>query len=355
MWMVYGVNGYTGRRIGEEAVRRGERPVVAGRDAERVGQAASALGCPARVFALDDPGEIRRNLRGVSLVLNCAGPFSATAAPMMAACLAERVHYLDITGEIDVIEHAASLDARAREAGVSLVPAVGFDVVPSDCLAAMLHARLPEACQLVLAFAGVGTVSRGTARTMIENLPRGGRARVDGRIVRVPLAWKSREIPFRGGQRTGVTIPWGDVASAYYSTGVGNIEVYLAMDPQRIAWLRRLRPAAGLLRLPWPEGLVEGLVRRFAAGGTGERVETGSFWGQMTDAEGNVVEGTLETLDGYTLTVETALACVDRVLGGGVRTGFSTPSRAFGAEFVLSMPRTDVRFAAEVRGEGNHG
>jgi len=369
-WLLYGANGYTGRRIAEEAVRRGLRPVLGGRDAGRVGQVASSLGCATRVFGLNDVAAIRRNIEGMAVVLNCAGPFSATARPMIAACLASGVHYLDITGEIDVIEQAAAQDAQAREAGVAVIPAVGFDVVPGDCLAAMLHARLPAAQRLLLAFAGTGGVSRGTARTMLESLPRGGRARIDGRIVRVPLAWKSREIPFRRGPRTAVTIPWGDVASAYYSTGVPNIEVYLAMDRRRIAWLRRLRPVVGLLRLPWPRRLAEGLVRRFMAERPSERkrgqapspdspvagaaleVATepvpflGSFWGQAVDAQGHAVEATIETLGGYALTVETALACLGRVLAGRVAPGFAPPSQAFGPEFILSMPETDIQWGA---------
>ncbi|HBO43373.1 MAG TPA: hypothetical protein DD670_05465 [Planctomycetaceae bacterium] len=345
-WLLYGANGYTGRRIAEEAVRRGRPPVVAGRDPAKTADVAASLGCESRVFALDDPAAVRRQLAGVAAVLHCAGPFSATAEPMIEACLASGVHYLDITGEIDVIEHSASQDARARAAGVALLPAVGFDVVPSDCLAAMLHRRLPDAIKLELAFAGTGTISRGTARTMLENLPQGGRVRIDGRITKVPLAWKSKEISFRAGLRTAVTIPWGDVASAWHSTGVPNIEVYLAMDRRHIAWLRRLRPAASLLRLPWPEPLVERVLRRFVLGGDNpsQHAERGSFWGRMENAEGRSVEATLETLDGYSLTVETALACLDRVLAGDVAPGFATPSKAFGPDFIFAMPQTNVEW-----------
>jgi short subunit dehydrogenase-like uncharacterized protein len=346
-WLLYGANGYTGRRIAEEAVRRGMRPVLAGRDRAKIGELATLLGCEARDFGLTDTAEIVRQLEGVFAVLHCAGPFSATAAPMMDACLASGSHYLDITGEIDVIEHAAAQNERAREAGVSLIPAVGFDVVPSDCLAAMLHERLHTAVQLCLAFSGTGSISRGTARTMLENLPRGGRVRRDGKVTRVPLAWKSKEIPFRSGTRTAVTIPWGDVASAWRSTGIPNIEVYLAVDASQIAWMRRLRPFVGLLRLPWPEPIIQSMLRRFMLGGGQPEAGVGqaSFWGHVEDAEGKTAEATLETLDGYSLTVETALACVKKVLDGRAEPGFFTPSQAFGADFILSMPKTDVQWA----------
>lgn len=350
-WLLYGANGFTGRWIAEEAVRRGHRAVLAGRNRQRIEELAGQLHCPARAFDLKEPARIAAQLTGTRAVLNCAGPFSRTAAPLIEACLAAGVHYLDITGEIDVIAAAAERHGDAVRAGVAVIPAVGFDVVPSDCLAAMLHRRLPDATRLELAFAGTGAISPGTAQTMLENLPRGGRVRIDGRIVPVPAAWKTKTVPFREGPRSTVTIPWGDVASAYLSTGVPNIEVYMAMPEVQIRWLRRFRPLLPLLRLPLPESLVRGVLRRFMLGPTSRPAGElrGSFWVQMANDRGETVQATLTTPGGYQLTVQTALASLERVLGGQVTPGFATPSRAFGDDFILSIPDTDFRW--EPQGE----
>jgi short subunit dehydrogenase-like uncharacterized protein len=197
-----------------------------------------------------------------------------------------------------------------------------------------------------LAFSGVGSVSRGTARTMLEGLPQGGRVRIDGRITRVPTAWKSMDVPFRRGTRRAVTIPWGDVASAWHSTGIPSIEVYVAMSAGRIRWLRRLRPLLFLMRLPLPKSLMAHGIRWFVAGSRAQQPSAGrgSFWGRVSDAEGNCVEATLETPEGYRLTVLTALASLQRVLAGEAPRGFSTPSKAFGEDFVLGIPGTDFRW-----------
>jgi short subunit dehydrogenase-like uncharacterized protein len=348
-WMIYGANGYTGRRIAGEAVRRGGKPVLAGRNADAIHRLAAELDCPGRVFGLGDAAQIGAQLADVNAVLHCAGPFSATAEPMMDACLDAGVHYLDITGEIEAIEAGAARHERAVASGIVLIPAVGFDVVPSDCLAAMLAQRLPEATHLTLAFTGTGTVSPGTAKTMLEGLRQGGRVRVDGRITKVPTAWKTMEIPFRKGKRPAVTIPWGDVASAWHSTGIANVEVYLAMSPGQIRWLRWTRPLVPLLRLPLPKSLLRSMIRQFVAGPPTEagRPLHGSFWGRVSDAAGNSVEATLQTLEGYRLTVLTALSSLDKVLTGKVPPGFSTPSKAFGAEFILSFPETDLRWGID--------
>ncbi len=345
-WLIYGAYGYTGRLIAEEAVRRGMQPVLGGRDRAKTEAIAAELSCPSQVFDLGDDRQLAGHLAAHRAVLHCAGPFSATAAPMIEACLAARTHYLDITGEIDVIEAAADKHQQASQAGIALVPAVGFDVVPSDCLAAMLAARVPGATLLQLAFTGTGSISPGTARTMLQALPRGGRVRIDGRITRVPLAWKTAEVPFREGTKTAVTVPWGDVASAWHSTGIPNVEVYLAMSRRQLRWLKRMRRVGSVFSLTLPRRVLEWGIRRFLAGPSPEdrRAARGSFWGRASDGEGRSTEATLVTASGYQLTALTALASLEKVLAGASPSGFSTPSKAFGAEFILSIAGSDLRW-----------
>lgn len=344
--MIYGANGYTGRLIVDEAVRLGLKPILAGRNRATIEALAAECGCPSRVFALDDPKAIVQSLEGVRAVLNCAGPFSATAVPMAEACLQARTHYLDITGEIDVIEAMAALDARAQEAGVTLLPAVGFDVVPSDCLAAMLADRLPSAKQLLLAFTATSVPSPGTAKTVVEMLPRGGLARINGEIRRVPTAWKTRQIPFRSGTQLAETIPWGDIASAWHSTGIPNIETYMAASPSVIRQQRRLRWLVPLLRFGCVRKMARRYIERTVRGPSAKQRSQGgsSFWGRAADDEGRAVEATLETLEGYALTALTAVACLQHVLGGAVKPGFATPSKAFGKDFILQFPDVDFHW-----------
>ena len=264
-------------------------------------------------------------------VLHCAGPFSATARPMIEACLAAQAAYLDITGEIDVIELAAIKDAAARRAGVAVIPAVGFDVVPSDCLAATVAAALPGARRLLLAFTASDGLSPGTAKTALENLPHGGRARVDGQIVRVPTAWKTRDVNFPEGERATVTIPWGDVASAFYSTGIPNIEVYTAMPPNQIRALRRWRWLLPLARAGLVQHLGAAAHRAHHRRPQHDAVaqSQASLWARAEDDAGGAAEATLTTPGGYALTVQTALAFVEAALAGRLPAGFSTPSRTW--------------------------
>ncbi len=114
-WMIYGASGYTGELIAREAKHRGLKPIFAGRSADKVAALATELDCECRVFGIGNPDEMARWLQGVGLVLHCAGPFSATSAPMITACLKARAHYLDITGEISV-PGARRMIANAKRA-----------------------------------------------------------------------------------------------------------------------------------------------------------------------------------------------------------------------------------------------
>jgi short subunit dehydrogenase-like uncharacterized protein len=337
--LVYGATGYTGELIARLAAVRGERPILAGRNEAAVSALARELGLPHRVFGLDDPAAVDAGLEGVAAVLHCAGPFSRTARPMVEACLRRKVHYLDITGEVGVFMALAGRDTAARAAGVTLLPGVGFDVVPSDCLAAHLKSRLPGATHLALGFHSTGGLSRGTATTALERLHEGGVVRRGGKLEPVPAAWKTRTIDFGRGPRPAITIPWGDVATAYFSTGIPNIEVYMAAPTPLRVGLKLARPFLGLVG--W--GPVQSLLkRRIQSGPPGptpeQRARAKSFlWGEVSDDAGRRAVSRLVTPEGYTLTTLTALAALARVREGGVPIGYQTPATAFGPDFILTI------------------
>ncbi len=337
MWILYGANGYTGELIAREAVRRGDRPILAGRNAARIEALARELGCDFRIFDLD-----AIDLSGVRAVLHCAGPFSRTSAPMVRACLEQRVHYLDITGEIAVFESIMAMDAVAKERGVMLVPGSGFDVVPTDTLAAMLKARMPGATELRLAFYSPGgEVSRGTLKTMIEGLGDGGAVRRNGTIVRVPLGADVREIPFSCGKRLAMSIPWGDVSTAYYSTGIPNITVYNAASPRAIRRVRIVEKLRWLLGLRPVKRLLQRLAERTPGPGEQRRQTAKTFlWGEVSNGS-EQLSMTMTTPEGYELTVHAALAAVKRVLEEP-KAGAFTPSLAFGLDFIKTISNVAI-------------
>jgi len=338
-FLIYGANGYTGSLIARSAVATGLRPVLAGRNGAAVAELARALGLEQRVFGLDDPTALDQGLRGMSALLHCAGPFVHTFQPMADACLRNAVHYLDVTGEVAVFEALAARAAEAKAAAVMLLPGAGFDVVPSDCLAAHVKRRLPSASRLALAFKSLTGVSRGTATTIVEGIAGGGLVRKGGVLTRVPAAWKTRAIDFGKGPVKAMTIPWGDVVTAYHSTGIPNIEVYMAAPLGTRLAARASRFLGGILG----SGPVQRfLKRRIQAGPPGpsdEERARGStvLWCEATDEAGNRVTALLRGPDGYTLTARAALAVVKRVLAGSAPPGFQTPALAYGPDLVLEL------------------
>ena len=340
-YLIYGANGYTGGLIAREAARRGHRPVLAGRDARAVAALAAELGLEHRSFALDDPRTLEAGLAGgVTTVLHCAGPFTATSRPMVEACLRRRAHYLDITGEIDVFEACAARDGEARGTGIMLLPGTGFDVVPSDCLAAHLERRLPAATHLTLALLPSGRLSRGTATTMVEHAHRGGLIRKGGVLTRVPPGWRTLSVDFGRGARPVISIPWGDVATAFYSTGIPDIEVYVAAPASARLSLRLSRFLTPLLRARAVKSYLKRRIRRGPPGpGPEERARGRTIiWGEVRDDAGGRAQSRLVGPEGYQFTVLTALAALEQVMAGRAPAGFQTPSRAYGPDFVLQVP-----------------
>ena len=333
--LVYGSYGYTGRLVVREATSRGGSPVVAGRNRERVREQADEFGLEWRAFDLESAAD---HLEEFDAVLNCAGPFVDTAASVVEVCLAGGTDYLDVTGEIDVFTALAKLDDEAAEAGVTLLPGVGFEVVPADCLAAFLHERLPSAEELAVGFTGWGTLSRGTLRTGIRTVGTGGVIRRNGRLLRVPTVADTRPFDFGRGPTTTVSAPLGDVVTAYHSTGVETITAYVDLPDLLIRAMAVGSPLESLLRTrPVKRGLGR-LVETFAEGPDEAERETGRvvIQAEMTDGD-RVERARLETPNTYTLTADAAVSAAERVLSGDTAAGYQTPATAFGPEFVLEL------------------
>lgn len=341
-WMIYGANGYTGELIAREAVRMGLQPILAGRTAPLIQALARELDLESRVFGLDDPQDLAVQLAGVHLVLNCAGPFSHTAEPMVEACIASRTHYLDITGEVDVFEmvHDAARSARAREQGVVLCSGVGFDVVPTDCVAMKLKEQLPDAQHLRLGFETRSGFSPGTLKTVIDGLSKGNLQRVDGVVVSRGAGMDVDTINFGQGERVAMSIPWGDVSTAYYSTGIPNISVWVPVPPP-LVWGARLsnvlRPVIGLKVI---QKFLQRLVAQLVYGPTEEERarHTMQVWGEATNSQGKKVAVRIKTANGYQLTIDSALLVAVWLLSNEHEGGSYTPGMLLGSDILEKLP-----------------
>lgn len=344
--LIYGAYGYTGELITREAADRDLDFVVAGRNGTKTRGLGIELDVESRVF---DAQEMGNNLDGIDIVLNCAGPFTRTYEPIVEACMETTTHYLDITGEIPVFEGLAERDRAAEKAGVCLLPGVGFDVVPTDCLAGHLHERHPDATHLRLGLDAPNNFSGGTLASVIEHADSGGKVRRDGRIEDAPVAASARTIDFGTGPRNAITIPYGDVSTAYYTTGIPNIEVYMAA-PQPVEFaMRASNYTAPLLSLPPVKEGLKMLARTFVRGPS-ERVrqtEHVYIWGEATDGE-QTVTSRLVTPETYALTVDAATTAIERLDEEGAPPGFHTPASTFDPEFVLELDGVEGFFDESV-------
>ncbi len=335
--LIYGATGYTGKLVAEAAKAKGFHPIVAGRNGAKVRSVAGQYGFESVTLELSDGVALERALRDVDVVLHIAGPFSHTSAPMVDACLKTKTHYLDITGEIDVFEACAARDAEAKAQGVMLLPGCGFDVVPSDCLIAHAKERMPDATSIEVGIAGLNSLSRGTAKTGVESIGKGTMVRRGGKIVpagKTPV----RDFDYLNGNgpTKSVAVGWGDVSTGFHSTGIEDITIYFEATPQ----MEQLASLGSFMRFVLSTGPVQGFLKsRIDKQPEGpdeaQRAQSqGILIAETRNAAGEMMRSRLTTPDGYTLTALTALEIVSRVMAGGAKPGFQTPSSAFGSDFI---------------------
>jgi short subunit dehydrogenase-like uncharacterized protein len=340
-FLLYGSYGYTGQLIVDQASKEGLRPILSGRDEKQLQAQAKKYNLEYRAFSLDETSKIDSALQEAEAVLHCAGPFVHTFRQMAEACLRNKKHYVDISGEIPGFEALATLDAQAKEAGIMLLPGGGFDVVPSDCLAVHVKQRLPSATRFRLFMSGVGAgVSRGTAKSAIENMHRQGRIRRDGQLIQVPPAWRVLEQDFGRGPVKVVSVGWGDVSTTYYSTGIPNIETYFAFPRVMIDFFYSMRVLGPLLYNGIAKAMLKTLVNTFLPPGPNEEKRKKRFAlmiGEVTDDKGNRAASKLITPEGYTCTAMTTVEIMKRILDDDCKAGFQTPSLAYGKDFILKF------------------
>jgi short subunit dehydrogenase-like uncharacterized protein len=346
-FLLYGANGYTGELIARHAVEYGLHPILAGRREEVLKALAAKLNYPYKVFDVNNQAALLAALREVRLIINAAGPFQFTAKQIIDGCLETGTHYLDINGDISVFEFIRQYDFAAKQAGIMLMPGSGFDVVPTDCTALLLKKLLPDATTLKLAFANIGGgLSHGTATTMVSKLGQGGAVRENGKIISAPLGHKGMWIDFSTAPNEGIkklfvmTIPWGDVATAYFTTGIPNIESYTAISPTVYRFLKLQGLFNWLLRTNFIRKIIKKKIDKRDAGPNDEQREKArSFvWGQVLNSKGETKTVRMSCPDGYTLTMQSTLIISQKILQGKVKPGYQTPASAYGEDLVMEIP-----------------
>jgi short subunit dehydrogenase-like uncharacterized protein len=336
-WMIYGATGTTGTLIAEEAIRRGHQPVLAGRSAAALAALGKRLNLPWRAIGLDAPDQLQPAVSDVDALLNAAGPFIATAPPLVEACLAAGTHYLDIAGEIPVLQYLFARDQAARERNISLIGGVGFGVVASNGLVKYVADQLPGATTLELAVkADNQQTSQGATKSRLEVLAGGGRVYRDGCLVPYRLGKGLKALRFPDGTFDILPVPSGDLEAAYRATGIPNITAFIpfrrsaALLLPLLQWGLSLRPIRGRLQA----AVGKRGTRQPANQVDGQR--TSYAWARATNQNGHQVEAWLELGEGYHFTAASSVRAVEHVRRDRP-SGALAPAQAFGADFVLTI------------------
>jgi short subunit dehydrogenase-like uncharacterized protein len=320
--MIYGATGYTGRMAAQHAAAAGTPLVLAGRNEAALLPLAASLGVDYRAFSLDDQAAIDRSLDGVGALLNCAGPFAATADVLMRSAVRNGVHYLDVAAELDGYRLAETLDAAATAAGVMLLPGSGGSVAMLGCLAGHAVARTHRPSTISVALHVAGGLSRGSAVSAMGSVTAATLARADGVLV-AASGGAIRPFDFGKGPVDCFQVTLPDLITIWRATGIPDIATFVHVTGAGF-------PQGDLATLPDGPDEQERLANRYRA-----VVE-------VTGADGTIVRSVLDTVNGYTFTALAAAEAGRRVLAGEHRPGFQTPAALFGNGFAETIADTTI-------------
>jgi short subunit dehydrogenase-like uncharacterized protein len=341
-WMLYGAYGYTGKLLVKEAIKRGHRPLLAGRNTQKLQALAEEFSLNYSTLKLEDEAGLTAAVTGVELVFHAAGPFIHTAEPMIQACITGQTHYLDITGEVSVFQTTYNYHHQAQASGIALISGAGFDVIPSDCLAKYVVEQVPGAKDLEIAIVALGKTSPGTAKTFIEMLPQGGWTRRNGEIVSLSFGTGVKQVPFPNDKSyTVMAVPWGDLSTAFWGMAIPNITTYLALPRRLLTLVPWTAPIVQKLMAPGPARDMAKMVAGTLRGPdrATRRTKRSYIWARATDGQGNAKEAWLETMEAYRLTALAGIRSVEKMLAQDL-SGALTPAQAFGADFILEFDDT---------------
>ena len=341
--VIYGSYGYTGQLIVEECKKNRLGVLLSGRNEEKLSEQSQETGYPFETVEIQDQQALEKLLERGYLVIHCGGPFIHTAEQMLIACMNTQTHYTDITGEYQVFEKLAGYDAQSREKEILVMPGIGFDVVPSDCLALFLRNQMADATHLELAFATTkGRMSRGTNKTMTEGLGYGGKIRQNGTLITTKMGDDVKEINFGPFTTKAMCIPWGDISTAWRSTGIVNIKVYMAVSERMIRSAQWSNWLGWFFRLGWVKNYLLKRINSLPAGPDKEtRDKSRSYlWGKARNPSGSEIEARLEAPNGYLLTAKSAVLIAKKILTDKAKPGYFTPAQYFGENLILEVKGT---------------
>ncbi len=349
--VLFGATGYTGRRTAEAMVRRGLRPVLAGRSAGSLASLARPLGkLEVAIADVNDAASVRALMNRGDVLVSTVGPFIRLGEPALRAAVDAGAIYLDSTGEAPFIRRVfEEFGPRAEQTGASLVTAFGSDYVPGN-LAGALALRLAggavhrvEVGYLITRVGRASVFSRGTVASLIGMATEPAFSWRDG-IRAEPSGSRMRTFLLGGRDHPALTIG----SSEHYalprlagSEGLAEVDVYLGWFGSATRALQlssRITPV--LHQLPGARQLVRtigGLAMRWVAeepDSVALARATPHFVGTAYDASGTALaEVRLVSGDPYQFTADLLAWGAQRAAEHGVSgPGALGPVEAFGLD-----------------------
>lgn len=349
--LLYGVTGFTGQLIAQSLQQHNIPFDVAGRNLAATETAAKRFNRGFQTFSITDSRAVDV-LRRYQVLINAAGPFRITAAPLARACIEAGTHYLDLAGEYADFRSVSQIADSSRaqiKAGsrneVSLISGIGFGVVPTDLVAAYLAKRMPDGKRLSIAFAADGGVSKGTLKVLLSDLHSLGIKITNGQEEPARFGQEKRTVDFgEGGHRKVGTNPWrADLFSSRQSTPATSIQTFTAF-PAALSFLAGPLGKA-LFFNPLARALGKFAEKFLPEGPKPAQLQKGRtfVWARLENDAGAWIETCVSGPEAYLFTGLCAAAITSAVLKQSPA-GVVTPSQLLSLDELLQLDRVQLEY-----------
>lgn len=326
--LIYGATGYTGKLFANHLIKSGIQPILAGRS-RKVETLGKELDCSVRLFSTEDAG---KHLKDVDALVNLAGPFAKTQDGLIKGCIESHTHYLDIAGEVPEVKNAHQYDEQARKAGIVILPATGFGVVPTDIAARLACEQVEMPTHLTILYATRGGASRGTLKTVLKDIQKPGVCLRNGKFEKAFPAEKAQQTMVFEKTVKGVYNPWrADLFTARHTTNVENIETYsefpafvVSMMKGRLTWLRNL--------------ILNKLINFLPEGPNKKQLRKGKTYIKAIAVNDRNETGTVEVEgpEAYLFTIISIQQMLQLLFASKAESGFKTPAQ-FGTQWISEV------------------
>jgi short subunit dehydrogenase-like uncharacterized protein len=334
--LIYGAYEKMGRKILEKALLKGWTVTLGGSHGQELFNLCVEVKLPCRAFPLKDLKEIEHFIQGHSVVINCSSSYIDGFGLLAEACLAHKMHYIDVANDLNAFDDVMALGKRFEQEQLSAVAGMHPDVIGCELLAALLKRRLPDSTSIVLACSQTVGFFQWYADNYLEKgmVLRHGALQDSGKTTTMLVDFSEEK---NSPASLVVLDPHASLLAVWQSTRIPHVQIYRKASYVEIRLLQICEMMRWILNIPFFKSWLRKKRHFLERYRDHSAPQTGGyrFWGNVQNSSGQSASMVL-TLPSSDVSLSGVMALLEQSQEPGqLKPGFFSPAKALGMEFFL--------------------